>query len=147
MLSTQLIIPNYLAILSHRRSATVYLETCPLIHSLVLEHRAFNLNRISSFLFYSLLMMTLGFGFFKFSHIIPHNSINVALLFYPSQEAYRARCLHRSYVTTIFHLGGTMYVTLWPSPPRQTGHFFLLQFADLSPWKSVQHQRKLRCTP
>ena len=94
-------------------------------------------------------MMRLGFGFFKLVTLYPTilHAINVALLFYPSQEAYRVRCLHRSYVTTIFHLGGTMYVKLWPSLPRQAGHFFLLQFADLWPWKSVQHQRKLRCTP
>jgi len=60
------------------------------------------------------------------------------------QEEYPARVPLPSQATMLFHLGGKMYVTLWPNPPQQAGRYRLLQFVELLPWKSAQRLRKYR---
>jgi len=49
------------------------------------------------------------------------------------QEDYQARIPLPSQLTMLFHHGGRMYVTLWPSPPQQAGRYRLLQFVELLP--------------
>lgn len=49
-----------------------------------------------------------------------------------------------SQVTMLFHHGGRMYVTLWPSPQQLAERCLLLQFVELLPWKSAQPPRKYR---